>query len=141
MKLFKPFGIAAVVALLALGGAAPALAVTNVNGGLPTSYVAAFAPVFGIQGVPHSGNMVLSVNGATITGTYTGTSVAPDFLNNRIVPVTGSIDQSDGHLQLFIGNALSLQGTMNNDGSISGTATLAGRLYEFVAAPGGARPG
>ena len=80
--------------------------------------------------------MQLVVHDGTITGTYTGTSVAPDYLDNRIVPVSGTVSDDDGHVALFIGGALSLQGTMTPDGTITGTADYRGRLYEFEAAPG-----
>ncbi|MBV9332433.1 MAG: hypothetical protein JO146_00345 [Candidatus Eremiobacteraeota bacterium] len=123
-------------AIVALAAAAPALAVTNAGMEPATSYVAAFAPIFGISGYPHSGVMQIAVNDGTISGTYSGTSVGPDYLNDRILPVSGTISPSDGYVQLFIGGALSLRGTMNADGTISGTASYGGRLYEFVAAPG-----
>jgi hypothetical protein len=97
-------------------------------------YVAAFAPVFG-NAVPHTGLMQLVVSAGTIDGTYTGTSVAPDYLNNRMLPVSGSVSPNDGYVQLSIGGALTLRGTMAADGSISGTASYGGRLYEFVAKP------
>jgi hypothetical protein len=137
MKFTKTYATVPAMALFLLGGSAvPALAVTNDTGELPTPYVAAFAPIFGISGVPHSGTMQLVVHDGTISGTYTGTSVAPDPLDNRIVPVSGTVSENDGHVQLFIGGALSLQGTMTQDGTITGTADYRGRLYEFEAAPG-----
>lgn len=80
--------------------------------------------------------MQIAVNDGAISGTYSGTSVGPDFLNDRIVPVSGTISSNEGYVQLFIGGALSLRGTMDNDGTISGTATYRGRLYEFLAQPG-----
>ena len=83
--------------------------------------------------------MRLVVHDGTIIGTYTGTSVGPDYLDNRIVPVTGSVSDDDGYVALFIGGALSLHGTMTRDGTITGTADYNGRLYEFKAAPGRAR--
>jgi hypothetical protein len=122
--------------LLATASFAPALAVTNTGGQAATPYVAAFAPVFGINGFPHTGVMEISINDGAISGTYSGTSVGPDYLNDRIVPVSGTISPSDGYVQLFIGGALTLRGSMANDGTISGTATYRGRLYEFVAQPG-----
>lgn len=129
------------MALLALAGSTiPALAITNSAGETATSYVAAFAPVIG-SAIPHTGDMALFVHGGAITGTYTGTSVSPDPLNDRIVSVTGSFNPDDGHVMLNIGGALSLQGTMNADGTITGTASYFGRLYEFAAAPGATRPG
>jgi len=122
--------------LLASVSIAPALAVTNTGGHAAAPYVAAFAPVFGVNGFPHTGVMDIAVHDGEISGTYSGTSVGPDYLNDRIVPVSGTISPNDGYVQLFIGGALTLRGTMANDGTISGTATYRGRLYEFVAQPG-----
>jgi len=114
---------------------APALAVTNEGAQAATPYVAAFAPVFAVNGFPHTGVMQIAVNDGSISGTYSGTSVGPDFLNDRIVPVSGTISPTDGYVQLFIGGALSLRGTMAGNGTISGTATYRGHLYEFLAQP------
>lgn len=141
MKFSKSSAATLAIALLALAGSTvPALAITNGEGETATAYVAAFAPVIG-SAMPHTGNMALFVHDGTITGIYTGTSVAPDPLDDRMVSVTGSINPSDGHVQLYIGGALSLQGTMNADGTITGTASYLGRLYEFQARPGATRPG
>jgi hypothetical protein len=137
MKFFKLSGTALAAALFVIAGSAmPALAITNSGGEVATPYVAAFAPLFGTSGVPRTGTMQLVVHDGTITGTYSGTSVAPDYLDGRIVPVTGSVSSADGYVQLYIGGALSLRGTMAGDGTISGTATYHGRLYQFVAQPG-----
>lgn len=125
----------AAAALCASVSAAPALAVTNAGIQTGTQYVAAFAPVFGV-GYPHTGVMQIALNDGTISGTYSGTSVRPDSLNDRIVPVSGTVSSDDGYVQLFIGGALALRGTMASDGTISGTATYRGRLYEFLAQPG-----
>ena len=116
----------------------PALAVTNTNAVTSsTPYVAAFAPAFGGGAVPFSGTMRLAIApDGSISGSYTGTSVRPDPLDNRITPISGAIDTSDGQMQFDVGNALSFVGTMNSDGSISGTAQYGGGLYAFVAKPG-----
>jgi hypothetical protein len=136
MKKFRSQAALLASLLVAIAGSAvPALAVTNDGVQTATPYVAAFAPIFGTSGVPHSGTMKLVVRDGTISGTYSGTSIAPDRLNDRIVPVSGSVSGHDGYVQLDIGDALSLRGTMAGDGSISGTATYNGRLYEFVARP------
>jgi hypothetical protein len=122
-------------ALLMLGASAfPAGAVTNAGVSLPTAYNAAFAPIFGSTGFPRTGTMSLVVSDGTIRGTYSGTSVGPDVLDNRIVPVTGTVSGSERYVQLFIG-PITLRGTMAADGTISGTADEHGRLYEFAAAP------
>ncbi len=138
MKFVKSYATVLATALFLFGGsAAPALAVTNSAGELPTSYVAAFAPIFGASGVPHSGTMRLVVRDGTIYGTYTGTSVAPDFSMTASSRSAEPSTKTTVTLHLFIGGVLSLQGTMANDGRISGTATISGRLYEFESpAPG-----
>lgn len=118
-----------------LAATVPAMSATNSAGGLATPYVAAFAPLFASYGFPRTGTMALVVHDGTISGTYTGTSVSPDVLDNRMVPVTGSFNEGDGYVQLFIGGRISLRGTMEPDGTISGTATEDGSLYEFKAAP------
>ncbi len=114
--------------------ATPALAITNSGADLPTTYLAAFAPLFGTSGFPRSGVMSLLVSDGTINGTYSGTSVGPDYLDNRLLPITGSVSKDD-YVQLFIGGAVSLRGTIDAKGEISGTLSENGRLYEFAAAP------
>jgi hypothetical protein len=122
-------------ALFALG-TGPALAVTSANGTeTATPYVAAFTSAFGLSSFPHSGDMRLVVRDGRITGTYTGTSVRPDVLDDRIEPVVGIVDPNDGHVQFHVGNALSFTGRMYSDGTISGTADYLGGLYDFMAKP------
>lgn len=116
--------------------AAPAQAVTNSGGLTYAPYVAAFGPAFGPTAIPHVGTMQLIVHDGTIEGTYTGISVRPDSLNDRIEPVIGSVNESDGYVQLHVGNVLAFTGTMAADGTISGTARYNGGLYDFVAKPG-----
>ncbi|MGA8475029.1 MAG: hypothetical protein WB681_08185 [Candidatus Cybelea sp.] len=128
--------VLAAAVLAAACFAAPALAVTNGGGTTFSPYVAAFTPEFGPSGVPYVGRMQLVVRDGTIDGTYTGISARPDFLTNRISQVTGTVNSGDGYVQLNVGNALAFRGTMDADGTISGTATYRGRLYEFVAKPG-----
>jgi hypothetical protein len=117
-------------------GASPALAMTSVDGvDTPTPYVAAFTTAFAPFKVPFSGDMRLVVKNGRVSGTYTGTSVRPDFLNDCIEPVIGTVDRNDGHVQFDVGNALSFNGTMYPDGTISGTADYRGELYDFMAKP------
>lgn len=134
MKCSKLQAGALATALLTAASIAPALAVTT-SGGAQTSYVAAFAPLYGGFATPHSGTMNLTVRNGIINGTYTGTSVMPDNFDGRLVMVTGTVSPDDGYVQLSIGGALTLRGTMSGDGTISGTADEEGRLYEFEAAP------
>lgn len=130
--------LAASAALAALSGlAAPASAATQYGDtGTNVAYVAAFDTAIGPAGMPHVGSMHLNIHDGTIDGTYTGMSVIPDPLNDRIVPVTGTIDPQDGHVQLQIGGVLTFQGAMNADETIAGTADYRGRLYDFVAERG-----
>jgi len=116
--------------------ATPALAVTNAGGETFAPYVAAFTPTFGNSGVPYAGTMQLLIHDGSVEGTYTGISVRPDRLNDRITPVTGTVNMNDGYVQLLIGNSLSFRGTIDADGTMSGTATYYGRLYDFTAKPG-----
>ena len=116
--------------------AAPAQAVTTAGETTYAPYVAAFSPAFGPSAMPHVGKMLLILHDGTIQGSYTGISARPDSFNNRIEPVTGSVNQDDGYVQLNVGNALALTGTMAADGTISGTAQYNGGLYDFVAKPG-----
>lgn len=125
---------AAILALVAT--VMPALAVTSaVEGVAPAPYVAAFTPTFGFAGVPYAGTMQLIVRDGRINGEYTGISARPDRLNDHTSPVIGTL-ASDGHVQLYVGHALSVNGTMYADGTISGTAAYDGRLYDFMAKPG-----
>jgi hypothetical protein len=136
MKLSTIYRSLLAAAVLAAAGVAPALAVTTAGGETFAPYVAAFTPTFGPSGVPYAGTMQLLIHEGTVKGTYTGISVRPDRFDDRIVPVTGTVSTNDGYVQLFIGNSLSFKGTMDADGTISGTATYNGRLYDFMAKPG-----
>jgi hypothetical protein len=137
MNIFDLFRALPAVAAFVLGAVAlPALAVTNAGETTYAPYVAAFSPAFGPSAVPHVGKMLLILHDGAISGSYTGISVRPDPLNDRIVPVIGSVNQNDGYVQLHIGSALALTGTMAADGTISGTAEYNGSLYDFMAKPG-----
>jgi hypothetical protein len=130
-----------VVAAVLLGAfaGAPALAVTNAGGVAAERYVAAFSPSFGPMTIPYLGTMQLIMADGTIEGTYIGTSARPDILTNRIEPVIGTINPNDGYVQFHVGDVLAFRGAMNSDGTISGTASYFGRLYDFVASPGATR--
>ncbi len=137
MNIFDLLRTIPAVALLAAAlFATPAQAVTTAGETTYAPYVAAFSPVFGPASVPYVGKMLLVMHDGTIQGSYTGISVRPDPLNNRIEPVVGSVNRDDGYVQLNVGGALALTGSMAADGTISGTARYNGRLYDFVAKPG-----
>jgi hypothetical protein len=127
--------------LLSVAGFVPAPALATVGTATPVAYVAAFAPTFQSGAVPHTGTMELTVQNGTVTGTYTGISVMPDRFNGRIQNITGAV--SGRNVLFSIGNAMTFNGTLDPDGTISGTATMNGRLYNFVAergVPGGGVP-
>lgn len=135
MHFAKHIAVVGAVALAFASASVPALAVTNAGSAQPTPYVAAFAPLFAVNDAPHAGTMQLVFAGQSVSGTYTGESVMPDRLDDRIVAVSGTVDPSDGAIQLQVGSALWFTGNLAADGSMSGTANYEGRLYEFVAKP------
>lgn len=119
-------------AALALLTSVPALAVLNPGSAeWKATYVAAFQPQFGTQGVPYSGIMKVSVNHGIISGTYESTSSRPDPMYGRIINITGTISQ--GSVILHIASLTILNGTIDHKGTISGTATWQGRLWNFLA--------
>ena len=138
MKSFTDCAAVLAAAISLSGGPLAAPAATTNTAERTTPYVAAFDPIYGTSGTPRSGTMTLVVQDGSISGKYTGTSPAPDPLDNHTVPVIGTVSQDDGYVQLYIGMELTLRGTMSADGTIVGTADDDGRLYDFTAAP---RPG
>lgn len=118
---------AAFVALLA----APAAAVVGHGPVWSATYVAAFQPTFGAQGVPYSGIMKLKFNHNIISGTYESTSVRPDPMYGRIINVTGTASQ--GNVILHIASLSMTTGKIDANGTISGTANWQGRLWNFLA--------
>jgi hypothetical protein len=123
----KLFGIAVAFAL----STAPAFAILGHGPIWTATYVAAFQPQFGHQGVPYSGIMKLKFNHNYISGTYESTSIRPDPMYGRIINVTGTA--SKGNIILHIASLTMLNGTINTSGTISGTASWQGRLFEFLA--------
>ena len=128
---FRALTIGLVVTALALLTAIPALAVYTQNPVWNATYVAAFQPTFGHQGVPYSGLMKLKFNHGIISGTYESTSIRPDPMNGRIIAVTGGL--KDGNVMLRIASLSISNGTMDNHGTISGTASWQGKLFNFMA--------
>jgi hypothetical protein len=95
------------------------------------TYVAAYEPVFGAQGVPYSGILKLKFNHGIITGTYQSESVRPDPLFGRIVNVTGNTNK--GYVSLRFGSVALPNATIDAHGTIGGTANWQGKLYDFLA--------
>lgn len=119
--------LAACAALIALPAGAAVL-----KGAIwSATYVAAYEPTFGAQGIPYAGTMKIKVDHGIVSGTYTAESVRPDPLYGRIVNVTGTM--SGGHVMLRFGPFSMQSGTIWTDGTISGTAQYNGKLYNFLA--------
>jgi hypothetical protein len=97
------------------------------------TYVAAYQPTFGAQRVPHAGTMKLKFDNGIVTGTYVSESVRPDPLYGRTIAVSGNA--SDGQITLILQTpgGFTVRGTIANDGEISGTATIKGSFYSFLA--------
>jgi hypothetical protein len=111
----------------------PALAVVVHGAEWSATYVAAYQPTFGHQGVPYSGTMKLKFNHGIISGTYVADSVRPDPLYGKTIPVSGGVQH--GQVMLNFGSfaGFSVKGTLAGDGEISGTATIKGKFYNFLA--------
>ena len=98
------------------------------------TYVAAYQPTFGTQGVPYSGIMKLKVNHGIVSGTYESESVRPDPLRGRPpVAVNGGISHGQITLTLNAPGGFTVRGTIAEDGTIHGTATVRGSFYNFMA--------
>lgn len=97
------------------------------------TYVAAYQPTFGAARVPNSGTMKLKFNNGIVSGTYVSESVRPDSLYGRTIAVSGNV--SEGHVTLILQTmgGFTVRGTIAGDGEISGTATINGRFYTFLA--------
>ncbi len=97
------------------------------------TYVAAYQPTFGATRVPHSGIMKLNFNHGIISGTYVSQSVRPDPLYGRTIIVSGNVSEGRITLILQTGGGFTVRGTLADDGEISGTATINGQFYTFLA--------
>jgi hypothetical protein len=124
------------VALLALvisAYALPALAVVVHGRVWQATYVAAYQPTFGAQKVPYAGTMKLKFNHGIISGTYVSESVRPDPLYGRTVVVSGNVSEGQITLLFQAPGGFTVRGTLAGDGEISGTATVRGSFYNFLA--------
>ncbi|HZY96299.1 MAG TPA: hypothetical protein VFE35_04270 [Candidatus Cybelea sp.] len=113
--------------------AIPAVAVVMHGHVWQATYVAAYQPTFGAQRVPNSGTLKLKFDHGIVSGTYVSESVRPDPLYGRIVAVSGNV--SEGRITLIFqaSGGFTVRGTIAGDGEISGTATIRGSFYSFLA--------
>ncbi len=129
----KSYRVIVATALLAALAYAPALAILGHGPVWSATYVAAYQPTFGNQGVPYHGTMKLKFNHGIVSGTYTAESTRPDPLYGRIVQVSGGVKEGHVMLNLSVPGGFSVNGKIAADGEISGTATVKGHFYTFLA--------
>ena len=131
MKILRIAAVCAIVC--ALLGVQPAQAVVMHGRVWEATYVAAYQPTFGAAKVPYSGIMKLKFNHGIVSGTYVSESVRPDPLYGRTIPVSGNV--SEGQITLIFSTfgGFTVRGTLSADGEISGTATIKGSFYSFLA--------
>lgn len=125
--------IAALVALAYALTLAPALAAVEHGRVWEATYVAAYQPTFGRQGVPYSGTLKLKFNNRIVSGTYVSESVRPDPLYGRTINVSGGVSQGQITLDFKASGGFTVRGTVAGNGEISGTATINGHFYSFLA--------
>jgi hypothetical protein len=111
----------------------PALAVVEHGRVWQATYVAAYQPTFGRQGVPRSGSMKLKFDHGIVSGTYVSESIRPDPLYGRTIAVSGGVSQGQITLNLQAPGGFTVRGTLAGNGEISGTATIKGQFYSFMA--------
>lgn len=97
------------------------------------TYVAAYQPTFGAQRVPNSGTLKLKFDHGIISGTYVSESVRPDPLYGRTIAVSGGVSEGHITLNLQAPGGFTVRGTLGGNGEISGTATIRGQFYNFIA--------
>jgi hypothetical protein len=97
------------------------------------TYLAAYQPTFGPQKAPYAGTMKLKFNNGIVSGTYVSESIRPDPLYGKTVAVTGNVSEGQITLTFQTFGGFTVRGTLASDGEISGTATIKGSFYSFLA--------
>lgn len=129
MKLRVGALLAALIAVQML----PAKAVVVHGRVWQATYVAAYQPTFGPSRVPYAGTLKLKFDHGIISGTYVSDSVRPDPLYGRTIAVSGGASEGHVTLNLQAPGGFTVRGTLSGDGEISGTATIRGSFYNFLA--------
>ncbi len=124
---------AALLVVLFAAQASTALAVVMHGRVWQATYVAAYQPTFGPSRVPYSGTLKLKFDRGIISGTYTSESVRPDPLYGRTIAVSGGVSKGQVTLDLNAMGGFTVRGTLSGNGEISGTATIRGSFYSFLA--------
>jgi hypothetical protein len=131
----NPYRTAALALLLASSALpAPAVVTTLVHRQVwSATYVAAYQSQFGARGVPFTGTLKLNFNHGVINGTYVAHSVRPDPLVGRTTLVTGTLSHGQIRLTFQAPGGFTVRGTLAEDAHISGTATVRGSFFSFLA--------
>jgi hypothetical protein len=131
MKYFRFIALAVTLAALQMLSAQAAVMHGHV---WQATYVVAYQPTFRNQSsVPRSGTMELKFNHGIISGTFTGDSVRPDPLNGRIIGVNGNVSSGNINLTIAAPGGFTVRGTIDENGTITGTATVRGSFFTFMA--------
>jgi len=129
----KRHRVVALLAALAVLRPMPAFAVVAHGRVWEATYVAAYQPTFGAARVPYSGTMKLKFNNGIISGNYVSESTRPDPLYGRTIAVSGNVSHGQITLILQAPGGFTVRGTLAGNGEISGTATVKGSFYNFLA--------
>ncbi len=124
---------AALLVVLFAAQATVAMAVVVHGRVWQATYVAAYQPTFGPSRVPYSGTLKLKFDHGIVSGTYTSESVRPDPLYGRTIAVSGGVSKGQVTLDLNAMGGFTVRGTLSANGEISGTATIRGSFYSFLA--------
>jgi hypothetical protein len=132
------FALSVLAAALFASPLAALAATTNVAPKAPVKviYAAGFQP-HARMGVPYTGTLTLTFNPDNIiSGQYRGDSIRPDPFNNRITMLSGGVTGKYVHFSSTgFGPPLSFNGQLDHHGSLTGTARIRGRMFDFVAKP------
>ena len=126
--------------LVALPATARAVAVNGTVTARNVAYVIGFHPLHSSQS-PYLGQMHLNFNNGIISGTYTDLSIRPGspFANAHNIAVSGGLSGSQVTLNI---RQITFRGTLTGE-KMSGSATIRGSIYTFVAqqgTPGSGKP-
>jgi hypothetical protein len=128
----KPYRAAVFALLLALPALSAPAAIIH-KPVWSATYVAAYRSTFGTQGQPFTGTLRLSFDHGIVNGTYVSNSVRPDPLFGRTINVNGGVSHGQITLNFGASGGFVVRGTLAEDGEISGTATIRGRFFSFLA--------
>lgn len=132
MNFIRHFGICAASAVCAALFAFSASASAAVEMAPQHTYNVTIKPQSArVSTFPRTGVLTLKFNSdGIVNGTYRGTSVAPDPLNNRITTVTGGLREHNLWINIG-GSGLHFSGTLQH-GKLSMTGLIKQQLYSLT---------